>query len=72
VKSEEIITIPIPSSEDGVESMLSALRSDESVVIEADVDELEEAINDVVYEMLNITPEEQNAIEEYLDTFRVY
>jgi len=72
VKSGETTTIPIPRSEDGVETMLEALRSDEMTVTEADLDELEDAVNDTVYEMFGITPEEQEVIEDYLETFRVY
>ncbi|AQL41468.1 restriction endonuclease [Halorientalis sp. IM1011] len=72
VKSGEETTIPIPRSDAGVETLLEALRSDEATVSETDVDELEALVNDVVYEMFGITPEEQDVIEDYLETFRVY
>jgi len=29
-------------------------------------------VNDVVYDMFGITPAEQDVIEEFLETFRVY
>ena len=72
VKSGEETTIPIPRSDTGVETLLEALRSDEATVAETDVDELEALVNDVVYEMFGITAEEQDVIEDYLETFRVY
>jgi hypothetical protein len=72
VKSGDETTIPIPRSDEGVEDLLEELRADESVLHEAATDDLEEEINDVVYEMYGITPEEQNVIEDYLEIFRVY
>lgn len=41
-------------------------------VTESDLDELEELVNDVVYEMFGITSEEQDVIEKYLARLRVY
>jgi hypothetical protein len=72
VKSGEATTIPIPRGDQDVETLLEALRSDETTVAETDLDELEETVNNVVYNMFGITPEEQAVIEEYLETFRVY
>ena len=72
VKSGETTTIPIPRSDTGVEELLDTLRSDETVVTETEIDELEDRVNDTVYGMFGITPEEQDVIEEYLETFRVY
>ena len=72
MKSGETTTIPIPRSDKGVETLLEALCSDETTVTETDLDELEETVNDVVYDMFSITPEEQGVLEGYLETFRVY
>jgi len=72
VKSGEEMTIPIPRSDEGVERLLESLRADETTVTEADLDELEELVNDVVYEMFGIRSEEQDVIEKYLEEFRVY
>jgi hypothetical protein len=72
VKSGEETTIPIPRSDEGVEILLEALRSDEVTVSEANLDKLEKSVNDVVYDMFDITAEQQDTIEEYLETFRVY
>ncbi|WEL25925.1 Eco57I restriction-modification methylase domain-containing protein [Haloferax volcanii] len=72
VKSGETTTIPIPRDDRGVETLLEALRSDEETVAETDRDELEGEVNDIVYDIFGITPDEQSQIEKYLDTFRVY
>jgi hypothetical protein len=72
VKSGETTTIPIPRDDSGVETLLEALRSDETTVAEANLDELEKRVNEIVYDMFGITPDEQALVEKYLDTFRVY
>lgn len=72
VKCGDETTIPIPHSDAGVETLLEALRFDEATVSETHVNELEALVNDVVYEMFGITAEEQDVIEDYLETFRVY
>jgi len=41
-------------------------------VAAANIEQLEERVNKVVYDMFGITPEEQDVIEEFLETFRVY
>jgi hypothetical protein len=72
VKSGETTTIPIPRTDTGVEALLDTLRADEMRVREADIDALEEQVNQLVYHMFDITPDEQEVIEDYLNTFRVY
>ena len=72
MKSGETSTIPIPRTNEGVETLLEALRSDEEIVAKTDIDEANVEINDVMYDMFGITPEEQSVIEAYLETFRVY
>lgn len=68
----EQTTIPIPRQNAGVEQLLEEMQSDEDNVVETDTDALEDDVNDVVYEMFSITQDEQDVIEEYLETFRVY
>jgi len=72
VKSGEETTIPIPRSDDGVEELLSRLDDDRDEVAATNTEELEKMVNDVVYDMFGITPAEQDVIEEFLETFRVY
>jgi len=72
VKSGEETTIPIPRSDDGVEELLGRLEADRDEVAATNTEELERMVNDAVYEMFGITPSEQDVIEEFLETFRVY
>lgn len=72
VKSCEMTTIPIPRRDGGVEKLLTALHSDKTIVDGTDYDALEEQINNIVYDIFGITSDEQNVIEDYLETFRVY
>jgi hypothetical protein len=72
VQSGEETTIPIPRSDDGVASLMEALRADENVVDETDLDEMEARVNKVVYDLFDISSEQQDVIEDYLETFRVY
>ena len=48
--------------------------SEEMTVTKSNLDELEEPVNNVVYEMFGITSEEQDVIEQYqyLEEFQVY
>jgi len=72
VKSGEETTIPIPRSDEGVVEFLERLEADRVEVEETGIEELGEMVNDVVYDMFGITPAEQDAIEDFLETFRVY
>ncbi|WP_418281384.1 Eco57I restriction-modification methylase domain-containing protein [Halorubrum sp. DTA98] len=72
VKSGEETTIPIPRSDEGVVELLEHLEADRVEVEETDIEELEKMVNDVVYDMFGITSAEQDVIEEFLETFRVY
>ena len=72
VKSGEKTTIPIPRSDDGVEELLSRLDDDRDEVAATNTEELERMVNEVVYDMFGITTEEQDVIEDFLETFRVY
>jgi hypothetical protein len=71
-KSGETTTIPIPRSDKGVEELVGSLRSDKASLEERDLNELEKKVNELIYEMYGITPEEQDVIEEYLEEFRIY
>jgi hypothetical protein len=72
VKSGEETTIPIPRSNQGVNNLLGRLNSDQEEFENTDLDQLEDRINDTIYDIYNITPEQQDIIEGYLETFRVY
>jgi hypothetical protein len=72
VRSGETTTIPIPRDDEGVDELLGALRSDEVTISETDPAELENEINDIIYDLFDLTPKQQDVIETYLETFRVY
>jgi type I restriction-modification system DNA methylase subunit len=69
VKSGEEITIPIPRSDDGVRELLDQLEADEKTVEETDINELEADIDAAVYDLFNLTEEDQEVIEDYLEVF---
>jgi len=68
-KSGEEMTIPIPQSDDGVEELLDRLEADKREVEQTDIDELEAEIDEAVYDLFDLTDEEREVIEEYLEVF---
>jgi hypothetical protein len=68
-KSGEEMTIPIPRSDDGVEELLSQLEADRRKVEQTDIDELEADIDEAVYELFDLTDDEREVIEDYLEVF---
>jgi hypothetical protein len=68
-KSGEEMTIPIPRSDDGVEELLSQLEADRRKVEQTDIDELEADIDEAVYELFDLTDDECEVIEDYLEVF---
>lgn len=69
MKSGEEQTIPIPQSRDGVEELMEALEADRQTVEETSIEDLEAEIDQTVYEMFDLTGEEQEVIEDYLEVF---
>ncbi|WP_181693511.1 Eco57I restriction-modification methylase domain-containing protein [Natronomonas sp. LN261] len=69
VKKGEEQTIPIPQSQDGVEQLIEALESDRQTVEEASVEDLEAEIDQTVYDLFDLTDEEREVIEDYLEVF---
>jgi septation ring formation regulator EzrA len=63
------MTIPIPQSDDGVEELLNRLEEDKREVEQTDIDELEAEIDESVYDLFDLTEDEIEVIEEYLDVF---
>jgi hypothetical protein len=68
-KSGEEMTIPIPQSDDGVEELLDRLEADRQTVEATDIDELEAEIDEAVYDLFDLTDDERDVIEEYLEVF---
>lgn len=69
MKKGEEQTIPIPSSQAGVEELLSALESDRERVASTDIAELEAQIDEAVYELFDLDQAEREVIEQYLAVF---
>jgi len=69
VKSGEETTIPIPRTDDGVEALLAELEADKETVEETSIDELEAEIDEAVYDLFDLTEDEREVIEEYLEVF---
>ena len=69
VKSGEETTIPIPKTDRGVEELLTNLKADEETVGKTDIEELEAKIDAAVYDLFDLTKEEQEVIEDYLEVF---
>jgi hypothetical protein len=68
-KSGEEMTIPIPQNDNGVEELLNRLREDRQEVNETNIDKLEAEIDEAVYDLFDLTNDEVQVIEEYLETF---
>lgn len=68
-KSGEETSIPIPASFDGVEQLLIALNEDKQTVEATSVEELEAQIDEAVYDLFELTDDECETVEEYLEVF---
>ncbi|MFB6069122.1 MAG: Eco57I restriction-modification methylase domain-containing protein [Halobacterium sp.] len=69
VKSGEETSIPIPRSDDGVVELLERLEADQEEVRQTDIEELEAEIDDAVYDLFDLTDDEREVVEDYLDVF---
>lgn len=69
VDSGEQISIPIPKNEKRTEEILEELRADESNYDEEHIEQLEEEIDDAVYETLQLTDDEIQTVENCIDLF---
>jgi hypothetical protein len=69
VKSGEETTIPIPRSDNGVEKLLDRLEADQAEVHQTDIEALEAEIDTVVYNLFDLTDNERQVIEDYLEVF---
>lgn len=69
MKSGEETTISIPRSDSGVEELLDQLEADKEEVEQTDIKVLEAEIDDAVYELFDLTDEEREVVEDYLEVF---
>jgi hypothetical protein len=69
VTSGEETTIPIPRSDDGVVELLDRLEADREEVRQTDIEDLEAEIDRAVYDLFDLTEDEREVVEDYLDVF---
>ena len=69
VKSGEEMTVPIPRSDDGVVELMDRLEADREEVERTDIDALEADIDETVYDLFDLTEDEREVAEKYLDVF---
>jgi type I restriction-modification system DNA methylase subunit len=69
VKSGEEMTIPIPRSDDGVVELLDRLEADREEVRQTDIEDLEAEIDRAVYDLFDLTEDEREVVEDYLEVF---
>jgi hypothetical protein len=68
-KDGEEMTIPIPQSDDGVKELLDRLEEDKREIAQTDIDNLGTEIDEAVYDLFNLTDDEREVIEDYLEVF---
>jgi len=69
VKSGEEMSIPIPRRDADVRDLLSEWENDRATVKGIDIEDLEAEIDRVVYDLFDLTDDEREVIEEYLEVF---
>jgi predicted DNA binding protein len=69
VTSGEKMTVPIPRSDDGVAELLDRLKADREEVERMDIEDLEADIDEAVYDLFDLTEDEREVVEEYLNVF---
>ncbi|USZ69806.1 N-6 DNA methylase (plasmid) [Halorussus salilacus] len=69
MKKGEEQTIPIPKTREGVERLLDALEADRQTVEATSIEELEAEIDEAVYDLFDLTADEREVVEEYLEVF---
>jgi hypothetical protein len=63
------VSIPIPRRDEDVQALLAELDDDRATVEETDIDELKAEIDELVYDLFNLTDDERGVIEDYLGIF---
>jgi len=69
MKSGEEQTIPIPQSREGVQQLVDELNDDRRTVEETSIEDLEADIDEAVYDLFDLTEDEREVLEEYLEVF---
>ncbi|RDI72885.1 Eco57I restriction-modification methylase domain-containing protein [Halopelagius longus] len=69
MKKGEEQNIPIPKRTEDVKQLIEALEGDEQTVEETSIEALEAEIDEVVYDLFDLTEDERQVIEDYLEVF---
>ena len=69
MKKGEKQTIPIPRSQSGVEQLIEWLEDDRQAVEETSIEDLETEIDQTVYDLFDLSDDEREVIEDYLEVF---
>lgn len=69
VKKGEAVSIAIPRRDEDVAALLAELDADRETVAETDTEALEAEIDEIVYDLFELTDEERQVIEDFLDVF---
>jgi len=64
----EIATL-FSCSDDSVIELLDRLEADRDEVRQTDIEDLEADIDDAVYDLFDLTNDEREVVEDYLDVF---
>ena len=69
VRKGEEVSIPILRRDADVQALLEELVADQQTVAETDIDALEREIDAIVYDLFELTEEERQVIEDFLQVF---
>lgn len=69
VQSGEETTILIPRSDSSVEELLARFEEDREEVEQTDIEELEAEIDEAVYDLFDLTEDEREVVEDYIEVF---
>lgn len=69
MKKGEKQTIPIPQSEEGVRQLMDDLESDKESIETTSVEDIQADIDQTVYDLFDLTDDDQEVIENYLEVF---
>ncbi|MFC3958660.1 Eco57I restriction-modification methylase domain-containing protein [Halovivax cerinus] len=69
VESGEEVSIPIPRRTEDVIALLAELEEDDETLQESNIDELEAEIDHLVYDLFDLSEDEREIIENYLQIF---
>lgn len=70
MKKGESQEIPIPKEKSDIETLCQELEEDKADFRKKSISELEAEIDEIVYNLFDISKEEQRVIEDYIQIFK--